>query len=151
MERKLKQCVDCPEGVLRPLFKSNPKLCKTHAFMRTAKKQIEEGKASKQTYDDFCRKLWKERPHVSQLSGKILPEYDEHSPKYCNLIRFHLHHFKKKEEQSKSKKQLDIVFDESRIVFLTREEHAIVEFGSEAQKEKIGWNDFQDKFQFICY
>lgn len=136
MQRKLKQCVECPEGVLSVLWKSNPPLCKKHSFIRTAKKQIEAGKESKKAYDDFCRALWKKRKHVSQLSGKTLPEYDPHSPKFCNLIRFHMHHFWAKS------KHPELMLDENNIIFLTREEHAIVEFGSENQKESIGWNTF---------
>lgn len=136
MQPKLKQCSECPEGKLSILWKSNPKLCKYHAQAHSAKKQQVEGKASKQVYDDFCRKLWKKRKHVSELSGKNLPEYDSHSPRFCNLIRFHMHHYFPKS------KHPELMFDESNIVFLTRDEHAIVEFGSDNQRESIGWNKF---------
>jgi len=142
IERKLKQCIECEEGRLSILWRSNPPLCKKHSFIRTAKKQIEEGKASKQTYDDFCRALWKSRPHVSQLSGKPLPEYDPHSPKFCNLIRFHMHHMKQQGQEGKSKKQLGITLDETKIIFVTAAEHHIIEYGSDKQKEEIGWNTF---------
>lgn len=136
IQPKLKQCIECPEGKLSILWSANPKLCRYHAQVKTAKKQLSEGKASKQVYDDFCRKLWKKRKHVSELTGKGLPEYEPHNPKFCNLIRFHMHHFWAKS------KHPELMLDENNIVFLTREEHAIVEFGSENQKESIGWNKF---------
>lgn len=146
-----KQCSMCPDGVLSPLWKSNPPLCKSHAMIQSAKKNIAEQKEPKKAYDDFCRALWKTRKHVSDLSGAPLPEYNEHSPRFCNLIRFHMHHFKDEGTQSKSKKQLDIVLDENRIVFLTKHEHEIVEFGSPKQKEEIGWNVFSKEFERELY
>lgn len=136
IKSRLKQCGECPKGKLSILWRSNPPLCKSHAMIQIAKKQIKEGKASKDMYDDFCRNLWKKRNHISELSGDVLPEYDPHNPKFCNLIRFHMHHFWAKS------KHPELMFDETNIVFLTREEHAIVEFGSDAQKEKIRWNKF---------
>lgn len=141
IQLKLKECSECKK--LMPIWKTfrdedgNKKmLCRYHAQMKTAKKQIEEGKASKQVYDDFSRKLWKERKHVSELSGTPLPEYNPHDPKFCNLIRYHQHHFWAKS------KHPELMFDASNIVFLTKQEHEIVEWGSENDKQEIGWNKF---------
>ncbi len=107
------------------------------------KEQLKDNAASKKVYDDFCRKLWKKRKHVSELSGKNLPEYNEHSPRFCNLIRFHMHHVKPIGMESKSKKELDIVFDESKIIFVTYDEHNTIEYGNPESKDRIGWTQWQ--------
>ena len=146
MQARMKQCHLCPEGKLSILWRSNPPTCRYHAQVQTAKKQIaekkKEGSVSKQEYNDFCRELWGERPHISDLSGKRLPEYDFHSPKFCNLIRFHMHHVKPIGKESKSKKELGIVLNKEKIIFVTYDEHQIIEYGSDKQKEEIGWTKF---------
>ena len=145
---KTELCIDCTDGKERPVFKrvEGKPLCATHARWRTAKKHIEEGKESKKEYDKFCRDIWKSRPHKSDLSGQRLPEYDEHSPRFCNLIRYHMHHVKPIGKELKSKKTLGITFDPSKIIFVTKQEHDIIEWGSPKQQEEIGWTKFQQNF-----
>ena len=142
IKRKLKKCKH--DGHMAYLFSHG--YCEYHWKVLNLKEKEQNNKISKREYNDFCRDLWDNRPHVSDLSGAALPEYEPHSPKFCNLIRYHLHHVKPIGKEGKSKKELDIVLDADKIIFVTYDEHQIIEFGSDRQKEEIGWFQFRNNF-----
>lgn len=80
MKARLKQCCECEEGKLSVLWKANPPLCRYHAQMRTAKKQVaekkkEDGVSAKD--DEFYKYVWSVQPHFCANCGRELKELNK--------------------------------------------------------------------------
>lgn len=76
IQAKLKQCVECPDGKLSVLWSANPKLCRYHAQVKTAKKHIGEKVSVVDKDLEFYKYLWKKRDHVCIECGNPLKEFN---------------------------------------------------------------------------
>lgn len=124
MKAILKQCIECPAGVLRPLWKSNPPLCKTHAHYRSAKKQIAEKKVvdSKADKDErFYKFVWANKNHVCEECGKQLTD----------MKRWYMHHILPKAKFPYFR------FDSRNIIILCYTHHNEIESAVSAPKMTV--------------
>lgn len=134
--KKMKQCADCEKGKLSYLWKSNPPLCRFHHASRQSKVSKEKGKDMLNEYNKFCKQVWDDRNHVSELSGQRLPEHNPHSKKFHNLIRYHIHHIKEKARYP------ELMMEAENVILITFDEHQIIHFGSDKQRSEIGYDKF---------
>lgn len=137
----------CPMSEFRSYPKPLPKVKKTFGVQywrnnreKSAKKQIEKHQSDSQKLHRMFAEIWEERPHISALTGKKLPEFDSQSPKFKTWIALHQHHCFEKAVR----KFPELKYEKQWIILVTFDEHSIIHYGSPKQKEEIGYFSFME-------
>lgn len=128
MQPKLKQCSECPDGKLSFLWKSNPPLCRYHAQVKTAKKQVSINQERTDKREKFYQAIHKKFNGICQETGKQLT----YSNKHCAHIL------------PKSKYDY-FEFDLRNGILVSWNIHAIIDRGSPEQRKQLKvWKRIQD-------